>query len=102
MRAKRSFGAAEAWAADSDSAAKVMAVTRNMRGTIACRAPDSLGRVPETPPEPLWASSLKAQPRHVDPPGPGGGEPREKPAPPPPRPAEAEPEAPPRDAPFAL
>src|SRR3954453_9814847 len=103
MRAKRSFGAAEAWAADSDSAAKVMAVTRNMRGTIACRAPDSLGRVPETPPEPLWASSLKDQPRHDDVTVHVVREAPEKPAPRPPRPAEAQPEAPPRDAPpFAL
>ena len=37
-----------------------------MPGTMPCRLPDSLVGVPDQPREPLWASSLKDQPRHDD------------------------------------
>jgi hypothetical protein len=73
-----------------------------MHGTMPCPAPDSLGRVPETPPEPLWASSLKDQPRHDDVTvhvvreEPEAATPRLR------RPAEPERKAPSGDAPFAL
>src|SRR4051812_13074836 len=66
MRSKRSFGAAVADAAGSSSAARRTAVTRIMPGTMACRVPDSLGGGPGKQPQPLWASSLKDQPRHDD------------------------------------
>ena len=60
---------------------------------------DSLGRVPETPPEPLWASSLKDQPRHDDVTVHVVREERGAPAP---RPRRPPPDAPAGDAPFAL